>query len=413
MRAQSIINQKIPQNLSLAIKSKIYYSAIDMSQRLLITNCRLFDVPYEAQITSILIENGTITQIGQIKPPTDCNTLDAQGRIAAPGFIDVHIQGAGGADILDATPEALKAISQACARFGATSFLATTVFKPEQKNQHLNISAEHVGRDLGGANLLGIHLEGPFISMQKKGMIQPDCICPPSMQVLDEILAITNGQLTMMTIAPELPGCTQIIKRLIDSSVIASFGHSGATYEQTIEGFNAGISHVTHLFNAMPSLHHRAPGPLAAIFQTKHITAQLIPDGVHIHPAVVKLAYEALGPNRIIPITDGMQALGLGDGKFIYNGIEYESKNGTARYEDGTLIGTALGISQLLERLTSFTGCPFKTAIKSVTQKTAELLGIEDRKGSIAPGKDADLVLLDRNYSVHTTIVAGKVVFPK
>ena len=384
-----------------------------MLQRLLITNCRLFDVPDEAKTTSILIENGTITQIGQINPPTGCNTLDAQDRIVAPGFIDVHIQGAGGADVLDATPEALKAISQACARFGATSFLATTVFKADQKNQHLTVSAEYVGRDLGGANLLGIHLEGPFISMQKKGMIQPDCICPASMQVLDEILDITNGQLRMMTIAPELPDCTQIIKRLIDSSVIASFGHSSATYEQTIDGFNAGISHVTHLFNAMLSLHHRAPGPLAAIFQTKHITAQLIPDGVHIHPAVLKLAYETLGPNRIIPITDGMQALGLGDGQFIYNGIEYESKNGTARYEDGTLIGTALGLSQLLERLTNFTGCPFETAIKAVTQKTAELLGIEDRKGSIAPGKDADLVLLDRNYSVHTTIVAGKVVFPK
>ena len=384
-----------------------------MLQRLLITNCRLFDVPDEAKTTSILIENGTITQIGQINPPTGCNTLDAQDRIVAPGFIDVHIQGAGGADVLDATPEALKAISQACARFGATSFLATTVFKADQKNQHLTVSAEYVGRDLEGANLLGIHLEGPFISMQKKGMIQPDCICPASMQVLDEILDITNGQLRMMTIAPELPDCTQIIKRLIDSSVIASFGHSSATYEQTIDGFNAGISHVTHLFNAMLSLHHRAPGPLAAIFQTKHITAQLIPDGVHIHPAVLTLAYETLGPNRIIPITDGMQALGLGDGQFIYNGIEYESKNGTARYEDGTLIGTALGLSQLLERLTNFTGCPFETAIKAVTQKTAELLGIEDRKGSIAPGKDADLVLLDRNYSVHTTIVAGKVVFPK
>jgi N-acetylglucosamine-6-phosphate deacetylase len=384
-----------------------------MLQNLVITNCRLFDVPDDAETTSILIENGTITQIGRINPPVGCNTLDAQGRIAAPGFIDVHIQGAGGADVLDATPEALKAISQACARFGATSFLATTVFKPEQKNQHLNMAAEHVDRELGGANLLGIHLEGPFISMQKKGMIQPDSICPPSMQVLDEILDITNGQLTMMTIAPELPDCTQIIKRLINSSVIASFGHSSATYEQTIEGFNTGISHVTHLFNAMPSLHHRAPGPLAAIFQTKHITAQLIPDGVHIHPAVLKLAYETLGPNRIIPITDGMQALGLGDGKFIYNGIEYESKNGTARYKDGTLIGTALGISQLLERLTSFTGCPFETAIKAVTQKTAELLGIEDRKGSIAPGKDADLVLLDRNYFIHTTIVAGKIVFPK
>jgi N-acetylglucosamine-6-phosphate deacetylase len=384
-----------------------------MSQRLLITNCRFFDVPDDAQTTSILIENGIITQIGQINPPTDCKRLNAQGRIAAPGFIDVHIQGAGGADVLDATPEALEAISQTCTRFGTTGFLATTVFKPEQKNQHLTVSAEHVGRDLGGANLLGIHLEGPFISTQKKGMIQNDCICPPSIQVLDEILDITQNQLKMMTIAPELPNSIQIIKRLVDSNVIASFGHSSATYEQTIEGFNAGISHVTHFFNAMPSLHHRSPGPLAAIFQTKNITAQLIPDGVHIHPAVLKLAFDIIGPNRFIPITDGMQALGLGDGQFIYNGIEYESKNGTARYKDGTLIGTALGQSQLLERLTSFTGCPFETAIKTVTQKTAELLGIEDRKGSIAPGKDADLVLLDRNYSIHTTIVAGKVVFPK
>jgi len=384
-----------------------------MSQKLLITNCRMFDVPEEAKTTSILMENGTINQIGQIKPPADCNTLDAQGRIAAPGFIDVHIQGAGGADILDATPDALRAISQTCARFGTTSFLATTVFKPKHKNQHLTVAAEHVGRELSGATLLGIHLEGPFISMQKKGMIQPDCICPPSIQVLDDILDITNGQLRMMTIAPELPNSTQIIKRLIDSSVIASFGHSSATYEQTNDGFNAGISHVTHLFNAMPSLHHRAPGPLAAIFQTKHISAQLIPDGVHIHPAVLKFAYETLGPNRIIPITDGMQALGLGDGQFIYNGIEYESKNGAARYKDGTLIGTALGLSELLERFTSFTGCPFETAIKAVTQKTAELLCIEDRKGSLEPGKDADLVLLDRDYSVHTTIVAGKVVFTK
>jgi len=384
-----------------------------MSQRLLLTNCRLFDVPEEAKTTSILIENGIIAQIGQINPPPDCNILDAQGRITAPGFVDVHIQGAGGSDVLDATPEAQKAISQTCARFGTTSFLATTVFKPEQKNQHLTVAAEHVGRDLGGANLLGIHLEGPFISKQKKGMIQPDCICPPSIQVLDEIMDITNGRLRMMTIAPELPDSTQIIKRLIDSSVIASFGHSSATYEQTIAGFSAGISHVTHLFNAMPSLHHRAPGPLAAIFQTKHVTAQLIPDGVHIHPAVLKLAYEILGPNRTIPITDGMQALGLGDGQFIYNGIEYESKNGAARYQDGTLIGTALGQSQLLKRLTAFTGCSFETAIKTVTQQPAELLGIEDRKGSVAQGKDADLVLLDRDYSVHITIVAGKVVFSK
>ncbi len=243
-------------------------------------------------------------------------------------------------------------------------------------------------------------------------MIQPECICPPSLQLLNEIQDLTNGHLKIMTIAPELPDSLRIIQSLIDSNVIASFGHSSATYEQTLDGFNTGISHVTHLFNAMLSFHHRAPGSLLAIFQTKHITAQLITDGVHVHPAVLKFAFEMLGPNRIITITDGMQALGLGDGKFIYNGIEYESKNGTARYKDGTLIGTALGLSQILEKLIAFTGCPLDVAIKTVTQNPAVLLGLEDRKGTIVPGKDADLVLLDQDHSVHTTIVAGKIVFP-
>jgi N-acetylglucosamine-6-phosphate deacetylase len=217
----------------------------------------------------------------------------------------------------------------------------------------------------------------------------------------------------MMTVAPELPRNLTITKSLVDSNIIASFGHSNATYEQTLDGFNAGISHVTHMFNTMPSIHHRAPGPLVAIFQTENITAQLITDGVHIHPAVIKLAFENLGPNRTIPITDGMQAIGLGNGNFIYNGIEYESRNGAARYKDGTLIGTALGLSQLLIKFIDFTGCPFDVAIKTVTHNPAKLLGLEDKKGTIAIGKDADLVLLDNDHSVYATIVAGKIVFQK
>jgi N-acetylglucosamine-6-phosphate deacetylase len=385
-----------------------------MSKRLLITNCRLFDAADNSKTTSILIEDGTIAQVGQFDSTITCdNTLDAQGRTIAPGFIDVHIQGAGGADILDATPEALEAISRTCARFGTTSFLATTVFKPNQKNQHLTVAAEHVGRDLGGANLLGIHLEGPFISPEKKGMIRPECICPPSPQVLDEIQDLANGHLRMMTIAPELPGSLRMIERLVDSGVIASFGHSNATYEQTLAGFDAGISHVTHLFNAMPSIHHRAPGPLVAIFQAKPVTAQLIADGVHIHPAVLKFTYEALGPDRIVPITDGMQALGLGDGKFVYNGIEYESRDGTARYKNGTLIGTALGLSRLIQKLAAFTDCPLEVAIKMATENPAKVLGLSDNKGTIAAGEDADLVLLDHDNSVHTTIVAGRIAFQK
>jgi N-acetylglucosamine-6-phosphate deacetylase len=374
----------------------------------------LFNAKDDKATTSVLIENGLITQVGQINASGGkAKILDAGGRIIAPGFIDVHIQGAGGADVLDADLEGLRAISRTCTHFGTTSFLATTVFKPDQKNQHLALAAQCVGKDLGGANLLGIHIEGPFISPQKKGMILPECICPPSEQVFDEIRSITNGHLRMMTIAPELPGSLPIISSLVDSGAIASFGHSNASYEQTLDGFDAGLSHVTHLFNAMPSIHHRSPGPLVAIFRTAHVTAQLITDGVHIHPAVLKLAFELLGPNRTVVITDGMQAIGLGDGKFVYNGVEYESREGAARYKDGTLIGTALGLNQMLQRLTTFTNCPLDVAIKTVTENPARLLGLADRKGAIAAGKDADVVLLERDLSVRTAIVAGKVAFEK
>lgn len=396
------------------MKLKLDYTALNiMSQRLLITDCKLFDAP-EEQTTSISIENGIIARIGQIDPGTSYDgKIDAQGRIIAPGFIDVHIQGAGGADVLDSAPEALQAISRTCARFGTTGFLATTVFKPNQDNRHLALAADYTGRNLGGASLLGIHLEGPFISHDKKGMILPECICPPSEQIFDETQHVTNGHLKMMTIAPELPGGLKIVRSLVEAGIIASFGHSNATYEQTLDGFEAGISHVTHLFNAMPSIHHRAPGPLIAILQTEKITAQVITDGVHIHPAVLKFVYAKLGPARTIPITDGMQAIGLGDGTFIYNGVEYESKAGAARYKDGTLIGTALGLSQMLKRFRDFTDCPLDTAIRTVTENPAALLGLQDKKGTITEGKDADLLLLDDDLSIYTTIVGGRIVFQK
>jgi len=366
-----------------------------MPERLLITNCRLFDRPAEKKTISILMENGIISRIGQIKVPAGFdNILDAGGRIVAPGFIDVHIQGAGGADILDGTAEGLRVISETCVRFGTTSFLGTTVFKPNGENRHISLAGQYVNSDIGGARLLGFHLEGPFISLKKKGMIQPDSICPPSVEVLDRLLDTTAGHLKLMTIAPELPGSLEIIRALVDSDITASFGHSSATYEETLAGFEAGISHVTHLFNAMTPLHHRSPGPLAAIFETKKITAQVIADGVHIHPSVLKLAFKTLGAARTILITDGMQALGLADGKYIYNGVEYTAKEGAARYKDGTLIGTTLGLSQQL-------------------RNPAKLLGIEQRKGYVGVGKDADLVVLEKDCSVHTTIVAGRIVYQK
>jgi N-acetylglucosamine-6-phosphate deacetylase len=376
---------------------------------LVIPNCRLYDAPEGAPSSTVLIQDGRIEAVGA--PARAERVLDAGGRMIAPGFIDVHIQGAGGADVLDAMPEALEKMSRTCARFGVTSFLATTVYKPGQENRHLKVAAECVGRDLSGARLLGTHLEGPFIAPQKRGMIQPDCIALPSPAILDDIYTLLGDTLKMMTVAPELPGSAAIIRALVDHGTVASFGHSKATYDETVRGFGMGITHVTHLFNAMVSLHHRDPGPLAAIFEEPDITCQVITDGVHIHPAVLRLAFHALGPERFVTITDGMHAMGLPDGHYVYNKLAYESKDGTARYKDGTLIGTALGLSQMLARLTRFAPCSAGTAIKTVTENAARVLGLEQTTGCIAPGRDADLVILENDLSVHATIVAGRVVY--
>ncbi len=386
-----------------------------MADNLLITNCRLFNSLECEPTQEILIENGIITEIGKVEKKTDhgCDILDAEERIVAPGLIDVHIQGAGGADVLEGTRESLQTIAKTCARFGTTSFLATTVFRQNGDNSHLEIAEENTGCDLGGANLLGIHLEGPFISLEKKGMILPEYICEPSLQVFNEIRDITKNSLRIMTIAPEFDNNIDIIHHLVDSGIIASFGHSNASFEETLEGIDAGISHVTHLFNAMPSIHHRDPGPLLAIFESKKISAQIISDGVHIHPAVLKFTFDLLGEDQCITITDGMKAIGLPDGKYIYGGLEYESKNGTARYYDGTLIGTALGLSQIVKKFREFTNCSLEAAIKTATENPARLLGIEDRKGFIGVGKDADLIIMDNDFSVWSTIVNGKIVYKK
>jgi N-acetylglucosamine-6-phosphate deacetylase len=382
-----------------------------MKNTLLLKNCLLFNSS-DKKLVDILIENSKISSIGKFNEEKKADTIiDAEGKIIAPGLIDIHIQGAGGADVLDGTEEALITIAMTLAKTGTTSYLGTTVVKPETNNRHLKAAREFVNKKVDGALLAGFHLEGPFINPEKKGGLNPSGIYPSSLKALKEIFEVTEDTLKMMTIAPEMPGNLVIIKELRRQGVIPAFAHSNANYEEAKKGFEAGINHVTHLFNAMPGLHHRNATALNAIFENETVTAQIISDGHHLHPSTVNMIYKLLGPERCICITDGIQAIGLPEGKYFYNDREYESKAGAARYLDGTLIGSAMSLLEIVFRFKEFTNCSFEEAINSASKNPAKLLGLN--KGEINKGKDADLIILDSDNSIYASIISGSIVYKK
>ncbi len=360
----------------------------------------------------ILVSKGKIIRIspsGQIS--YSGHLIDAGGYIAAPGMIDIHIHGAGGSDSLDGKRDSFENISTTLASLGTTSFLSAMVYMPGMENPHLQVAGECTGKYLGGAGLLGIYIEGPFINLEKRGGIVPESITKPSPDLLEKIMEESAGSLRMMVVAPEIPGTDSIIGRLTNAGIIAAFGHSDAGYEETRQGFDAGISHVTHLFNAMRPLHHRNPGPLAAIFENPQISFELIADSHHIHPGMVNLAARLAERRNIACITDGISGMGLPEGTYKYNNREYISKNGLARYLDGTLIGSTMGLGNIAKNFMNFTGCSLKEAIDTVTVNPARILGIESSKGSLEAGKDADIIIIDQDFNIKNTIIAGNSVY--
>ncbi|MFH0736389.1 MAG: N-acetylglucosamine-6-phosphate deacetylase [bacterium] len=379
-----------------------------MQNGLLLKNCYLYSNPdYK---TDILINNGKIAKFGKIEK-FNGTIVEGNGLTALPGLIEVHIQGAGGADVLDNSEESLLTISNTLAKLGTTGFLATTVVKPTINNNHLKLTKKLFNKPLNGATILGVHLEGPFINVNRKGGIDSGSIYDSSLKKLLEILEATGDSLKMMTIAPELPGNIEIIEELVNRGIIASFAHSEANYEQTKTGFNSGISHVTHIFNAMNSMHHRQPGPIAAIIENGKIPCQIISDGHHLHPGIIKFLYNTIGIDNCICITDGVQAMGLPEGEYIYNGKKYISKAGAGRYYDGTLIGSTFSLLKIMQKFLEFTGCSLYEAVQTVSLNPAKLLKIDNRKGSLEIGKDADIILIDKDFNNYYTVIEGREVF--
>ncbi|WP_125153506.1 N-acetylglucosamine-6-phosphate deacetylase [Clostridium rectalis] len=334
--------------------------------------------------------------------------LNANGNFISPGFIDLHIHGSGGRDTMDGSLESLKVISNTIKKNGVTAFLPTTMTMSKDRIYNaLTVIKESMQINLGGAKVLGAHVEGPFINEKYKGAQKPDYIIKPSFKFIEGFKDVIK----IITLAPEKDENHDFIKEIKEKTdIILSIGHSDATYEEAIEAIEDGLSHSTHIFNAMTPLNHRKPGIIGAIFNSD-IECELIADKIHVHEAVFNILNKIKGKDKIILITDCMQAGGMEDGLWSLGGQEVIVKDGSARLRNNTLAGSILTLNKAVKNIYESTDLFLWEAVSMASLNPAKALKIDDKKGSIDIGKDADLIIFDKDFNVLNTIVQGKTVY--
>jgi N-acetylglucosamine-6-phosphate deacetylase len=364
---------------------------------------------------TICIEEGKISSIKDRKHiinHVDAEVIDAADGFIVPGFIDIHMHGGGGSDVMDGSYEALKQIAKTNLRSGTTSFLPTTMTMDKEKIiASLKSVREAHEKGTGAAEILGVNLEGPYINPLKKGAQKEEDIRSPSIEEFIELNKASGNLIRIVTIAPEISGAVNFIRWLSEHNIIASAGHSNATYEEVQEGIKAGLTHVTHIFNAMRRFDHREPGTAGAALSSPELIVEMIADGIHLHPVTMKIIVKIKEPEKIILITDAMAATGEPDGIYSLGGQEVVVANDEARLKNGTLAGSILTLDKAVRNMVDIVGISLIEAIRMVTVNPAKCLGVENRKGSLEPGKDADIVILDENLRVTTTLVRGKIVY--
>lgn len=362
---------------------------------------------------SLLVRGGRIESVhsGSDSPPAVAadTFIDGEGQLLIPGMIDVHIHGADGFDMMDGTLSSVEAVSKACARTGCTSFLATSV---SSSLEDLLAMIDNVVKLAGkepGARIAGLHLEGPYLNVKRKGMQNEKHLRHPDKEEMELVLRKAGSLVKMVTLAPELPGGLDLVRMLTERGIVAAIAHTDASYEEAKEAFRAGASHVTHCCNGMRPIHHREPGPVVAAFEEPHVSVQAIVDDVHLHPAMVRLLYREKGADRMVLITDALQAMGMGDGEYLFGGHKVRVSGGIATLQDGTLASSTVTMNEALAKAVK-AGIPLPDAVRMATETPADVLGLTS-KGRIAPSADADLVLLNERFEVVRTIVGGKTVF--
>lgn len=381
---------------------------------LLIQNATLYSPDPGLEQADVLVEAGHITRIetpGHMEGLDAAHIIKASGLWLAPGFIDLQLNGAFGHDFT-ANPDTIWPVAAALPRYGVTAFLPTIITsRPETVTAAQRVLAEQRPAAFQGAEPLGLHLEGPFLNPEKKGAHNPAYLRAPDLGLIVGWSA--EQGVSLVTLAPELPGALDLVETLVNRGVVVSAGHSLASFEQARAGLEAGITYGTHLFNAMPPLAHRAPGLAGALLSDPRCVAGLIPDGIHVHPALVKLIWAAKGSAGLNLVSDAMAALGMPPGRYVLNDFEVFVTATEARLANGTLAGSALPLDEALRNLINFTGCSLGEALATVTTTPAALLGLSNQRGRIAPGLIADLVLLSPALEVVATITAGQMSYRK
>lgn len=364
----------------------------------------------------LLIKKGRIVRLlgeGENPPASDA-VVDGAGCYLAPGLIDLHVHGGGGDDFLSEGSRPLDRILKFLPRFGVTSLLPTIATTSRvQLLDLIQLLQPYYENKRRGALVLGINLEGPYLSIGQRGAQPLRFIRPPSRGEVKEILQAARGSIKIMTLAPELEGALPLIRLLKRSGVIPAVGHTTADYETTRLAIRAGLSYATHLFNSYPPLHHRQPGALGAILESRRVSVELIGDGVHVSPVIIRLIFRLKALDELLLVTDGVAVLGRKIKKFVMGGREVVVDHNGARLPDGTLVGSMLPMNRALRNVVKFTGLPLADAIRLVTVNPARLLGIADRKGDLRPGMDADLVMMDRRCNIRQTIIGGKTVYKR
>ncbi len=387
-----------------------------MGRHLVVTAAQLWDGSRLISNPVVEIADGHVVALGsQVEHalPAEAQRLDFPNATLAPAFFDVHIHGAAGHDVMEATPEALGKVSRFLAGRGTGNFLATTVTAPiDSTLRSLEGLAKLLQQaqtgDWSGAQPLGIHLEGPFLSHAKRGVHPPQHLLTPDIALFDRLFEAAEGHIRLMTLAPELPGAAEFAAHAVAKGVRISVGHSNATAAETNTALAAGATSATHTFNAMRPLDHREIGILGTVLTTDTLYAELICDGIHVHPSLVKLWWRAKGNQRGILITDAMSAAGMPEGEYMLGEFAVQVSNGQAT-ANGVLAGSVLTLDRALQNFVSYTGAAVESVLPLLTQNPAAMTGFSNHAGTIHEGEPASFVALDQHGSLLASIIRGQI----